>query len=303
MKHIFVINPKSGHINHSREIEEKLKKLDGKINYEVYVTKAQRDGLFYVKKRLEERKDDEVYRFYACGGDGTLYDVVNGLYGFKNVEVTNLAVGTGNDFIKSFPDQISGFKDIDRLVNGKTVKVDLIKVSGGRYCTNIANFGFDGEVCYEQQVFKRMPFLSGSMAYYLAALNSILYHRGQQMKVTVDDKVIFEGKGLLGIAANGSIYGGGFHCAPHALIDDAIIDVCIIKKVSAFRIAKLMKVFRAGHHETDPSTKDITIYTKGKKVSFESDKKIPFAIDGEVYREPKVEMEILPLALNFVVPV
>src|SRR5574344_2816199 len=146
MKHIFVINPKAGRVDRTPEISAKLNSYDGKIDYEIYVTKSLGDAQGYVRNYLQSHDPKEIYRFYACGGDGTLYDVVNGAFGFPSAEVGCLALGSGNDFVKNFP-YVSAFKDVKRALEAKARPIDIIKVDD-KYCINIANYGFAGEVTF-----------------------------------------------------------------------------------------------------------------------------------------------------------
>jgi diacylglycerol kinase (ATP) len=301
MKHIFVINPNAGKYSHVQEISEYLKKHEGKIDYEIYQTQSKGDAQKYVSAYLSSHPAEEEYRFYACGGDGTLYDVVNGAFGHKNASVACYAIGSGNDFVKNFREKAVNFKDLDKIIAGAVKPIDVLKIND-RYCINITNYGFDGEVTYQQLKFKRWPLVSGPAAYRMAAVYSLLFHMNQYLKVTLDDKEVFNGTGLLAIVANGYCYGGGFYCAPEAVIDDGLLDLCVIRKVSKVKTASFMKVFRTGEHLTSPKTKDLVIYKKGKKATIESDKNIAYAIDGEVFREKKIVCEIIPASLNFVEP-
>lgn len=300
MKHIFVINPKAGRIDRTSEISAKLKDFDGKIDYEIYVSKGIGDPQNFVRDYLNAHPKDETYRFYACGGDGTLYDVVNGAYGFPDAEVACLALGSGNDFVKNF-DDIEAFKSIERSIAGTVKKIDLLKVDD-KYCINITNFGFDGEVTFAQIKYKRKPFMNGPRAYKVATLHCLLFKMNQPLKLRLDDHLVFDEKGLLVVIANGFCYGGGYHCAPEAKIDDGLIDVCLIKKVGKLKAAGFMKLFREGHHVTNPKTKDLVIYQHCKKIVVESPKPVAYAIDGEVFRKEKIEVHILPAALSFVIP-
>lgn len=172
MKHIFVVNPNAGRKDRFSDICELLKKYDGKIDYEVYKTTCKGDGREFVKNYLSSHPKDEIYRFYAIGGDGSLHDVVNGAYMFPNAEVSCFPSGSGNDFIKSFKDH-SGFRDIDKLINGKVKKVDLLKANN-KVSINIFNYGFDGEVTFKMHKIKRWPLMSGKGAYNLAAISSLM---------------------------------------------------------------------------------------------------------------------------------
>lgn len=300
MKHIFVINPNAGRINRVEEITKKLEEVGSSYDYEIYITKSRGDAERFVREYLKESKTDETYRFYAVGGDGTLYDVVNGAYGFPNAEVACLATGSGNDFVKNFAD-ISLFKDIKKALEAKAKPIDLIKAND-KYCINITNYGFDGEVTAAQLRFKHWPFVSGPVAYNLAALTSLLFKMNQYLKVVIDGKTVLDEKGLLAIAANGFCYGGGFHCAPKAKIDDGIIDFCLVRKIGRLKAASFMKVFREGEHLTNPKLADKVIYLKGKKATIESNKPVAYAVDGEVFREKKLEITMLPGAIKFAIP-
>lgn len=202
--------------------------------------------------------------------------------------------------MKNFGDT-EKFKVLSKVINGIRKKIDLLKVDE-KYCVNIFNYGFDGEVTFGMLKFKKWPFVSGPMAYNLAAITSLLFKMNQYLKITVDNKVLFDGKGLLVAVANGNCYGGGFHCAPEAKVDDGLIDICLIKKVSRFKAANLIKVYKAGEHLHNEKLRNLVNYVKGKDVIVESNKPVAYAIDGEVFRKQKVIIKMMPSALNFVVP-
>lgn len=300
MKHIFVINPKAGKNDKVDEISKTLKEIDN-LDYEIYVTKSRGDAKNFVREYLSTHDTNNVYRFYACGGDGTLHDVANGAYGFKNCEVACYACGSGNDFIKNYKDRISSFSDLRKIINGTPKEIDLLNVNGD-VCINILNCGFDGEVTFCMHKLRKLPLIKGPLAYNLAAVSSLLFKMSCYMKVIADDELLFEGKSLLAVRANGYCYGGGFYCAPEAEIDDGLIDLCFIKKVSRFKAAGLMKVYKTGKHLEDEKLKSILIYKKCNHIVLEGKKPIAYAIDGEIYRKEKFDVTILPKAIKFVVP-
>ena len=168
MKHIFIVNPVSGKGKAANAyipvIEEYIKKtgLDG----EIYITKASRDGQRYVE---EVAKKGEKVRFYSCGGDGTLYEVVNGCYKYDNCEVAAIPLGSGNDFCRIFGKNTN----IDDHVNGTPVKMDLIETDG-QVAINECAMGLDSEICAKQADFKKLPLVNGELAYTLSALYCIM---------------------------------------------------------------------------------------------------------------------------------
>ena len=300
MKHIFIINPKAGRVDKVEAITNELIDKGKDIDYEIYVTKAQGDGAVYTRHYLETHPIDEMYRFYACGGDGSLHDVVNGAVGYSNAEVACYASGSGNDFVKNFGG-IDKFKRLEDIIAGEAHCIDLLKVAD-KYCINILNYGFDGEVTFAMQKYKRWPLVSGPMSYNLAVFRCLISKMSTPMKLILDDEVVFDDRGLLCAIANGYCYGGGFYCAPDAVVDDGLIDVCLVKRVSRLKAAGLMKKYKRGEHVDDPNLQHLLIYKKCKKVTIESPRPVAYAIDGETYRHAQVSLEMVPQALNFVVP-
>lgn len=300
MKNIFIVNPNAGKSNKVPDFEKGLAPFKGIYDCDIYVTKSRGDAEVFVREFLKTHNDQETYRFYACGGDGTLYDVVNGAMGFPNAEVGCMAIGSGNDFVKNFH-SVGAFHDIKTALETKSRPIDILKIND-KYCINITNGGFDGEVTFSQLTYKHWPFVSGPMAYNMAAVVCLLFKMIHNFNITIDDKPVFKGKGLLAIAANGFCYGGGFHCAPLAKIDDGLIDFVIVKKISRFKAAGFMKSFKKGEHLNNPKLKPYVIYLQGKKAVFETDKPVAYSVDGEVFRKSHVEITMLPKALKFVGP-
>ena len=118
MKHVFIVNPGAGQGMKVSELQEKLQELD--IDYEIYETKAAKDATSYVRGRCES---GEELRFYACGGDGTLKEVMEGTIGFANASITCYPVGSGNDFVKCFGG-MGKFMDLKNIVHSDAKPTD-----------------------------------------------------------------------------------------------------------------------------------------------------------------------------------
>ena len=99
MKHLFIINPAAGGHNRSKEYCETIHKIcrARKVSYEIRISTAPGEA---VRLTREAAQTGEELRIYACGGDGTLNEVVNGAKGYSNVAVTVFSGGSGNDFVK-----------------------------------------------------------------------------------------------------------------------------------------------------------------------------------------------------------
>lgn len=298
MKHIFIINPTAGVKNSFNLIKEEVEKLQD-IDYVIYETKAKGDAISYVKNYLSNNSR-ELCRFYACGGDGTLFEVINGAVGFPNAEVSCVPIGSGNDFLKYFGNT-EAFKNISDLVNGNTLCIDLLKIND-TYVTNVFNIGFDSRVVVKQAKIKRWPLMTGKSAYNLSVFLSLFGKLSWKSKLYIDDELIYDGKMTLAAIANAKCYGGGYYCCPKALVDDGLLDVCFVKKVSVITFAKLVKKYKAGLHVDDPKIGKYLIYKQGRKVKLEIEKVLPYSADGEIEYTNNATLEIVDKCVKFVIP-
>lgn len=298
MKHIFIINPMSGKKDSTSLIVDFLKKNYSDIDYEIYNTKCVNDATNYVKNICEHREEEII--FYACGGDGTLNEVINGAVGYDNVYVSVYPCGSGNDFIKSFGKD-NYFKDLHNVINGKFKKIDLLKVNG-RYTINMCNLGFDASVAYNMQKFKKWPLINGKGAYNLSLVYSLIFNMKHACKIEIDGESVFDGKMLLTAVGNGICCGGGYYCLPLSNVSDGLMDVVYIKKISRIKFIAMVGKYKDGTYIDDPKYQKYLSLKKCKTIKLSSDKDIAYSLDGECGVTKNFEISIVPNAINFIVP-
>ena len=302
MKHIFVVNPRAGGKDRSSEITERLKDIAS--GAEVYVTQGPRDATRYVANRCRQA-DGEALRFYACGGDGTLNEVVSGVMegtdgtSASPFEVGCYPCGSGNDYVKCWP--TADFNNIKALIKAPSTEVDVIRL-GDRYCVNVLNFGFEAEVCRTMDRVRRWPLLGGRMAYVTGIVHCLLHARHNPCRITVDGEPWQEGDMLLGSAACGRYVGGGYLCAPRAAVDDSWLEALCVNSLGIPRFVKLIGFYQRGEHLDRQEMADVVHYRRGHRVCFESDREFCIVVDGELLRGRRFEAECLPKAVRFIVP-
>lgn len=295
MKHLFVVNPKAGK-GRAYEILRPLLKESVEnlgIDYEVYITKSTEDLNEYCKKWAET---GEKIRVYACGGDGTVYDVVNAIYGYDNVEFAVVPLGSGNDFIRIFGTR-EDFLNLDAQLNGTTIKIDAIKC-GDRIAVNQCSMGMDAEICAKQSDFKKLPLLRGDRAYTAALAYCAFTKRENKFTITIDDNRPITGEFLFTVCGNSRYYGGGYQATPYALPDDGLLDFSIIDTLSLPGMLAKVGGYKKGKHYNWKQT----LYVRGKKMTIHSDEPAALNVDGEVDIVNDSTFEILPQAFSFVVP-
>lgn len=299
MRHIFIINPVAGKnaraTKYIPEIENYFSTHTGE--YKIYITEERNQATSIVKK--EAQKGDSV-RFYAAGGDGTLFEVTNGAEGFENVEITAIPCGSGNDYVKSYG-SVEDFLHIENLIEGTAKKVDAI-CCNGQYSLNICSMGLDADVCAGMSRFKKWPLVNGSLAYDLAVFDTLIHPIGNDVKIqleTTTGTIEREGRYLFAIAANGEYYGGGYHGAPGSITDDGLIDFVLVKAVPKFKAISLIGGYKNGEHY---AWTDICEHFQGYKMNVISKKNVNVNIDGEIVQSSTATFELLPSHFNFIVP-
>lgn len=297
MKHVFVINPAAGKKDITKKLKEKIYSILKEEDCDIYITQRPLDGKNYVKEYCESHQNDEI-RFYSCGGDGTLNEVVNGAYGYKNVSIACYPSGSGNDFIKYFGKK-EDFLKLENLVHGKAIEVDMLKLND-RFILNVFNLGFDANVAQRMIKYKHLPLVSGKSAYILGIAVSFFHKLTTDMEVSVDGNIIYDGSGVLAAISNAICYGGGFYCSPKAKVDDGLLDVVAVKKISRFKFLKFIKYYKKGTHLDEPKLKDLIVYKQGKVVRIKTTKEVNFAIDGEMGKSNDITISIVPKAIKFV---
>lgn len=308
MKHLIVLN--AIHLKNKPEIinKEMIDNAFKGLDYEIYETTGKGDLIQYLKDYLKNTKD--TVRVYACGGDGTIFEAVNGMIGATNAELAAFACGTGNDFVKIYGGQ-EKFLDFTKLINGTVQEIDVSKIEGGqlrdpRYSVNVINFGFDAIVgamgdYYERNGYPEKAKAKGMSPYDYALKNDAMkYGRFNDTEVFADGEKMNEKQLLLCTLAQGQYVGGKFKCAPKSDNTDGLIDVCVLKTMTFLGLGLIIGTYTAGKH-LDKKRKKIA-YTRAKQIRFVAPKEIDVCIDGEMTKGKEFLVTCMPKAIKFVIP-
>lgn len=286
MKKLHVINPAAGT---KRPLNLLLEAIpEGESHY---VTTGVGDAERFI---YETCQNEPETHFLVYGGDGTLNEAVNGIVnagaGSKAL-LTMVPTGTGNDFVRSFPEK------------GKIYEIDVLRCND-RYAVNIVNFGFDSRVVEKMERYKR--FFSGSAAYIAGVADTFLHKIGDHWELEYEDA---EGNVhalsedfTLALAANCRYYGGGFHSAPLADPSDGLIDLIVIRSVSRLTFLRLISDYKKGTH-LDPAAqmpkapfRNYMLYCRCRRILLRGITSL--CSDGEIQLCPSAELSIVPRALR-----
>lgn len=298
MRHYFIVNPAAGDLNDGRDIRALLAQRP-EVDAQVYVTYAPGDATLHVRDICLSTPGPK--RFWACGGDGTLNEVLNGMVDCPDAQLACWPSGSGNDFVKYYGGR-DAFFDFDAQLAGDVQQVDIMQAAG-RYSINVINFGFDTVAAQVMQKVKRLPILGHGNAYWTGAAYAFVTAMKNQCTVHADGELLNpDGTILFCTAACGQYIGGQFRCAPRSVNNDGLMDICLIKPLPRLRAFTLIKQYEMGAHLDNPSMQDIVVYRRAKELRLQAGDNWVLTLDGEMVPAPKATIRVLPSAVAFVIP-
>ena len=276
LRYIFIFNPAADKGRASRKTEWLKAQVSGRTDSALFTTTYA--GHAGDIARSEKR---EGICIIACGGDGTLHDVVNAVAG-EGVTIGIVPLGSANDFIKTLHPQNSLHSSITHLFEAKNRSVDIGSVSydtDHRFFINSLGIGFTGRVA---KSVKRTSWLKGELGYVYALFRVLFDYKPLTMgiKITLEDSFLELHEPVFAFSVlNGKIEGGKFRIAPDAELSDGLLDVCILKAVPKHEFFRYVYKYLFGIHITDPQV----IYCKAKAVEVMLENPDVMHMDGEVY--------------------
>ena len=295
MKHLFIINPAAGKYDHTEEVSAKVRALCEArgLDYEIKASEKPGDCTAFTRAAAETGAE---YRVYACGGDGTLNEVVTGAAGAANVAVTHYPCGSGNDFIKNFNDP-EAFASLERLLDADVATLDLIQM-GDSYSLSICSVGIDARIGTGIQKYKHLPLVSGKGAYNISTVVNLLKGIHHHYVIEVNGQRL-EGRYTLICVCNGRFYGGGYQPIPEAVLDDGKLELMVLNKVSRLQIAGIIGKFKAGRYAEYPQ---LFHRFSTDRVVIHCDKEEVVNLDGEARYGKDVEILLSDKKLRFFYP-
>lgn len=299
MRYVFILNPAAGKKNPAARMLPEIEACCGERGLDFCCVWTDAPKHATALARAAGQAGGAV-RIYGCGGDGTLSEIAAGVVGMENVEIGIFPCGSGDDYIKTFGEK-ENFLSIRKQLEAKSRPVDIIR-SGSGYAVNICSVGLDATVACEMTRFKKIPLITGSMAYNLALVKVFLGRIGDRLTVVMDREQTRQGKFLFVLAGSGRYYGGGFCGAPAAVPDDGLLDFVVIRMPNLFRVPELARIYKQGGHLTSPKFRELLEFRRGKSIRITAESPVPVNMDGECLEASEIFFEVMPKAVHFIVP-
>lgn len=298
-----ILNPYAGEKLLNKDLK-KIHECIKELELDIDLVWTQYKG--HAAKIAQECVEKGCLNLVVFGGDGTLNEVVNGVFSssIENKSDACIALvpyGTGNDWGR-FWGITRNLKDsLSLLKTGKKKLVDVGKatLSGNTsYFLNAIGMGFDAEVIKVASAIKN-HLLSGGWIYSLAVFIAVFVHKSLKMSVFCDGKEVLNERVYTISVGNGCYTGGGLKQTPDAVPNDEYFHVTVVKKLSFKAILLAIKHLFFGNLLDHPCVESY----KTKCFAFYS--KIPFEIEADgvqLGKHSDVEVSVLPNALKFLAP-
>lgn len=229
----------------------------------------------------------------SVGGDGTHHYVLNGIVG-SDIPLGIISCGSGNDLAKGLQIPTHARAAAEVLRAAKTRRIDLGRVGNTVYAC-IAGAGFDSVVT--RYANERVRRLRGSWAYTWSILRCLQFYRPEPLEI-ISEAQKFSGEVIFAGVGNNVSYGGGIHLTPRALLDDGLLDVCIVPYLGKFELLRWVPRAYRGEHLRHPRI----IYFQARKVSLKTTSRLELFGDGEFVQELPATVEVVPKAQPIIVP-
>jgi YegS/Rv2252/BmrU family lipid kinase len=300
MKTLLVVNPAAGHGRSIKCFERLEARLRAEIpGLEVRFSEHAGHAVEIGREAAVAGYD----RLICLGGDGTPYEVINGLYAegrpARLPEIGQIPAGTGNSFLRDF-DILTPDQALEAILAGRRRKVDLVEFhyqegaqTVRRYSLNIIGVGLIADIL--QLTNERLKFM-GSAGYSLAVL--IRLARGMKNRITIEaDGRRLEVSDSALVVSNSKYTGGKMKIAPPADPSDGRADLVLFKSVNRREIVSIFGGVFSGKHMAHPKVDTF----QAAAISVESDPRLRLMADGELLGTTPLRIKVLPAELTILV--
>ncbi len=292
-----ILNPAAGTDTAAAQADAINRRLRARFDtLEIVLTTAAGDAT----RAAERAAEDGCTHLFVGGGDGTLNEAINGVAlvpgALRRVTFGLVPLGTGNDFAASLGIPADVEEALSVLLQGRALPVDLGEVNG-RVFANISGGGFFAEV--SESVTPQMKTVAGRLAYLLGGAQVLMEFEPVHARVDAGvGHAGFETTLYAFAVCNARMFGGGNLIAPHAVVDDGLLDLCVIDAMSTVDFVTLLREVSRGTHVEDPRVR----YLRAEAVTLEFERPVTINTDGEVLVASRCEYRVLPKATRFLAP-
>jgi diacylglycerol kinase (ATP) len=280
-----IYNPAAGRgraKRYAREVEQHLRALGATV--EPYASRSPED----LTREAAESSRNAFDRVVICGGDGTLNRALRN-YDLAGATLALIPLGSGDDFarVNDIPRDVRGACQV--AVGQNVRQVDVAVANDLRYA-GVAGLGFDSEVA--RYANEQVKYIHGSAVYLYSILRVLPQFKPRRVRIDGREEEI-----MFAVFGNSPQYGGGIRIAPSALLDDGLLDTCIVHRTSRLQLLKTLPRAYNGTHVQSAFVET----RRGREFHVQSDSPMDVYADGEPLTTTPVRFAIAPQKLRIAV--
>jgi diacylglycerol kinase (ATP) len=265
------------------------------VDHSIHESTSAEDGLRLAREAAEGGADIVA----ALGGDGQVGVVANGILETGGgAALAVIPAGTGNDFARAVGLDRKDPLGAARLLGSPDMKaIDVVRLTTPQrtcFYVNIGSAGFDSEA---NAYANGLKYVKGTASYIVAVVVMLRRFKPGQFRVVIDGEEQ-NAPGMLVTVGNAVSYGGGMKVTPNALLDDGLLDICILGALSKFEFLKAFPKVFSGTHVTHPAVQMLN----GRMVEVSAEREMQVFADGDHVGTLPATFELLPGALRVVAP-
>jgi len=266
---LFIINPAAGQGAAKKLIPLIQNTCNNRgVGFEIRISSRAMQITDMVKAEILKETFTDVV---AVGGDGTVVETINGIVGL-NINFGLIPAGSGNDLARSLEIPKEFEEALEIIFEGQLETIDL-GLANNNVFVNSAGIGIDGVIIYDTARIK--SYVSGSVAYLLGTLKSIVTYKPFEAKLTIDGVELKTDAFLIAIG-NGKYFGGGMKITPGAELSSGEFEVCLLRKLSKQRFLRLFPSVYKGIHTNVPEVemfncKELIVEVNGQELHVSAD--------------------------------
>jgi diacylglycerol kinase family enzyme len=313
VKHLFVFNPKSFWNNWKQDqVQDRIRSFFQEIgnnNYEIHISRFPRDASGFIPAVAKNLPAGTKLRVYAVGGDGILFDCLNGIMRLKNTELAAIPYGRANSFIRGFgKNNITLFRKIPLQYKAPAIPIDVIRC-GNNYTLSRCNIGAEAETIRFAAEFRNYLEKGSFVSRWLVKHFHTLIYYGSSIAVFTRNKKInqhyemeIDGKKQSGVYQGLHFYnapytGKNMYMIKEAMPNDGLLDMLTINCRGVLKILKLLFLYATGRYKIFPGN---FTHKKLQKIVILSEDILRISLDGFVFYEAGLVIELLPAAVQFI---
>jgi len=318
-RHFFVVNPVC--FDNRQKMESMIAEIHHFFNelnnsshsrsseYAVHISRFPRDAISAIQRFANAVPGTVPLRVYAVGGDGVLFDCLNGAVGLPNVELGIIPYGKGNNFYHVFgEDSKDVFTSLKAQIGAPSVPMDAL-YCGSNYALNHCLIGLEafcrsnikrireGRTLMDKYISTFAGLLGTNCLYLASILNPDILK--QSYRIWMDDENLNGTHTFINIV-NSPCYSGNRKYAIHeADPSDGWLDVLISTEMNLRNFNKILNKYTKGCHAKYPNLFE---YRRVKKVFLTSNNPLIFNLDGEIFYDKYISVEIKPKIIRIIDP-